>query len=262
LSQELSNSMTVGTVHALQGAEKPIILFSPTDSDPNKPLFMNYGGKNNMLNVALTRAKHSFLVFGNMVIFKQGQNTPSSNLAELLYTYPDSSLDDTFVYTKNTLFTDNTDKVNYLTTLEEHRNALKKCFKIAANEIIISSPFISINAINEDGISELIKETSNKGVKVTILTDEYLDKVDGKLKPHSQEGRKLLKDSGAKLIIYKGIHNKTICVDDRLLIEGSFNWLSASRDENSKYARKETSLVLQGVNVPSKVDRIKQMFNL
>jgi len=66
----------------------------------------------------------------------------------------------TFVYTKNTLFTDNTDKVNYLTTLEEHRNALKKCFKIAANEIIISSPFISINAINEDGISELIKETS------------------------------------------------------------------------------------------------------
>jgi hypothetical protein len=262
LSQELSNYMTVGTVHALQGAEKPIILFSPTDSDPNKPLFMNYGGKNNMLNVALTRAKHSFLVFGNMVIFKQGQNTPSSNLAELLYTYPDSSLDDTFVYTKNTLFTDNTDKVNYLTTLEEHRNALKKCFKIAANEIIISSPFISINAINEDGISELIKETSNKGVKVTILTDEYLDKVDGKLKPHSQEGRKLLKDSGAKLIIYKGIHNKTICVDDRLLIEGSFNWLSASRDENSKYARKETSLVLQGVNVPSKVDRIKQMFNL
>ena len=51
-------------------------------------------------------------------------------------------------------------------------------------------------------------------------------------------------------------------MDDRLLIEGSFNWLSASRDENSKYARKETSLVLQGVNVPSKVDRIKQMFNL
>lgn len=262
LSQELSNSMTVGTVHALQGAEKPIILFSPTDSDPNRPLFMNYGGKHNMLNVALTRAKHSFLVFGNMVIFKQGQNTPSSNLAELLYTYPDSSLDDTIVYTKNTLFTDDKDKVNHLTTLEEHRNALKKCFKIATNEIIISSPFISINAINEDGISGLIKETSSKGVKVIILTDEYLDKVDGKLKPQSQEGRKLLKDSGAKLIIYKGIHNKTICVDDRLLIEGSFNWLSASRDENSKYARKETSLVLQGINVPSKVDRIKQMFNL
>ncbi|MDL1914068.1 MAG: hypothetical protein FDW93_06025 [Bergeyella sp.] len=261
-SQELSESMIVGTVHALQGAERPIILFSPTNSDPRKPLFMNYGGKSNMLNVAVTRAKHSFLVFGNMIVFQQGQNTPSSNLAELLYTYADNTLDDTFIYTKNTLFTDDRDKVNHLTTLEEHRNALKKCFKIATSEIIISSPFISINAINDDGISELIKEASGREIKVTILTDENLDKANGELKSHSRKGRKLLEGSGAKLITYKGIHNKTICVDDKLLIEGSFNWLSASRNEGSEFARKEISLVLQGANVPSKVNKIKEMFNL
>ncbi|MBT0548919.1 AAA domain-containing protein [Riemerella anatipestifer] len=261
-SQELSESMTVGTVHALQGAERPIILFSPTNSDPKKSLFMNYGGKSNMLNVAVTRAKHSFLVFGNMVIFKQGQNTPSSNLAELLYTYSDNDLDDTFIFSKNTLFTDDKDRVHHLTTLDEHRNALKKCFKIATSEIIISSPFISINAINDDGVSELIKEAINKDIKVTILTDENLDMKDGKLKLHSLKGRKLLEESGAKLITYKGIHNKTICVDDKLLIEGSFNWLSASRNVESEFARKEISLVLQGANVPSKVDRIKELFNL
>jgi hypothetical protein len=261
-SKELSETMTVGTVHALQGAERPIIIFSPTNSDPKMPLFMNYGGKTNMLNVAVTRAKHSFLVFGNMIIFKQGQNTPSSNLAELLYTYKDNTIDDTFIYSKNTLFTDDKDKVDHLTTLDEHRNALKKCFKIASNEIIITSPFISINAINEDGIPDLIKSSVNRGVRVTVLTDEKLDTVNGELKPHSQRGRKLLEESGAKLIVYKGVHSKTIYVDDRLLIEGSFNWLSASRDVESEYSRKETSLVLQGANVPSKVDRIKEMFNL
>lgn len=166
------------------------------------------------------------------------------------------------LFFKNTLFTNDKDRVHHLTTLDEHRNALKKCFKIATSEIIISSPFISINAINDDGVSELIKEAINKDIKVTILTDENLDMKDGKLKPHSLKGRKLLEESGAKLITYKGIHNKTICVDDKLLIEGSFNWLSASRNEGSEFARKEISLVLQGANVPSKVDRIKEMFNL
>lgn len=261
-STEVSEAMTVGTVHALQGAERSIIIFSPTNSDSRKPLFMDYGNKTNMLNVAVTRAKHSFLVFGNMEIFKVGQYKPSSFLAELLYEDENNALDDEFIYSKNTIFKDTKDQVDHLTTLQAHRNALRKCFKIANSEIIITSPFISLNAVNDDNILEMIKEKTSQGVKVIVLTDENLDKVNGELKNNSKKGRELLEQSGARLIVYKGIHNKTIYVDDKLLIEGSFNWLSASRDEESEYARKETSLVLQGGNVPSKVERIKEMFNL
>lgn len=261
-STEVSEAMTVGTVHALQGAERAIIIFSPTNSDSRQPLFMDYGNKTNMLNVAVTRAKHSFLVFGNMEIFKMGQYKPSSFLAELLYEDKNNALDNNFIYSKNTIFTDRRDKTDHLTTLQAHRNALRKCLKIANSEIIITSPFISINAINDDNISELIKEKTSQGVKVIVLTDENLDKENGNLKTNSKRGREILQKSGARLIVHKGIHNKTIYVDDKLLIEGSFNWLSASRDEKSEYARKETSLVLQGSNVPSKVERIKEMFNL
>lgn len=257
---EISSKLTIGTVHALQGAEKPIILFSPTNSDPKKSLFMNFEGKNNMLNVAITRAKHSFLVFGNMIIFKEGQNNPSSNLAELLYNNVENNLNDEFIFEKNTLFNSGGDKISHLTTLKQHRDALKKCLQIATKEIIITSPFISVNALVADDISNLIKNAVQKGVQVTILTDEKFDLKNGSLKTHSSSGRELLKQAGANLIIYKGIHNKTIFVDDHLLIEGSFNWLSASRDDN--YSNKENSIILQGVNVPDKVEKIKEMFEL
>ena len=78
---------------------------------------MNYEGKANMLNVAITRAKHSFLVFGNMIIFKEGQNTPSSNLAELLFISEENIfLNDEFICEKNTLFKNDGDKISHLTT--------------------------------------------------------------------------------------------------------------------------------------------------
>ena len=64
------------------------------------------------------------------------------------------------------------------------------------------------------------------------------------------------------MIVYKGIHNKTICVDDKLLIEGSFNWLSSVRDENSPYCRKETSVMLQGEGVNEMINTILGDFKM
>lgn len=259
--ETIAEKIIIGTVHALQGAERPIILFSPVNSDPMKPAFMNYGGKINMLNVATTRAKHSFIVFGNMNIFQEGQKTPSSYLAELLYNKKENELDNNFIFSENILFTNIDDKVLYLNTLDEHRNALKECFRLAEKHIIICSPFISINAIKKDNILELIKNVITKGIKVTIITDENFDKQqNGSIKNISLEGREELKNSGANLIVYKQIHSKSICVDDRRLIEGSFNWLSASRDE--KYANRETSLVLEGNNASKYIKNIKKIFSI
>lgn len=56
-----------------------------------------------------------------------------------------------------------------------------------------------------------------------------------------------LKKSGVELLIAQGIHNKTLCVDEAYYAEGSFNWLSASRD--NKYARHEVSLGYKGEKV-------------
>lgn len=75
----------LGTVHALQGAERPIVLFSAVYGPGEVgTMFFDIGGKPNMLNVAVSRAKDSFIVFANTKIFDPKMNTPSGILAKHL----------------------------------------------------------------------------------------------------------------------------------------------------------------------------------
>ena len=256
-SKEINEKMIIGTVHTLQGAERPIILFSTTNTNPSETMFMNYGGKTNMLNVATTRAKHSFIVFANMNVFIKGMSTPSSYLANLLYSSEENKLDNRFVYENEILFPDKDKSISFshCYTLEEHRAILKECFRKAEKELIICSPFISVKAIKEDNIIDLIRETVNRNVKVFIITDEKFDIQDGQLKDNSKKGREIIQSSGATLIIHPKIHSKTICVDNKMFIVGSFNWLSAVRNEER--AKKEDSVVLEG-DVTKNIDDFKK----
>jgi superfamily I DNA and/or RNA helicase len=76
--------LTVGTVHALQGAERAIVLFSPTYGENfNGGAFFDQ--KPNMLNVAVSRARDSFIVIGNRKVFDAGRTAlPSGLLATYL----------------------------------------------------------------------------------------------------------------------------------------------------------------------------------
>ncbi|MBB5438493.1 GTPase SAR1 family protein [Pedobacter sp. AK017] len=73
-----------GTVHSLQGAEKDIVIFSPVyTSDVKSGYFFDMGP--NMLNVAVSRAKRSFIVAGDKDIFRLGnKNVPSSLLTKYI----------------------------------------------------------------------------------------------------------------------------------------------------------------------------------
>ena len=54
------NNIKLGTVHALQGAERSIILFSSVYSNEDEgTMFFEKDNKPNMLNVAVSRAKES-----------------------------------------------------------------------------------------------------------------------------------------------------------------------------------------------------------
>lgn len=83
--------LTVDTVHSLQGAEKDIILFSATYGGPNhrnQSLF--YDNTRYLLNVAVSRAKESFLVFGDMEVFGRMSHKPSGKLKQRLHRLPPS----------------------------------------------------------------------------------------------------------------------------------------------------------------------------
>lgn len=259
--QEVSEKIVIGTVHALQGAERPIILFSATNTNLGENVFMNYGGKTNMLNVATTRAKHSFIVFANMNIFRPGMNTPASYLANLLYSTEGSALDNHFVFQQEILFPNKDSQIRckHLNSLADHQYILKECFRVAEKELIICSPFISINAIERDNIVSLITEAKERGVKVVIITDMTFDIEKGRLREYSKRGRDAIEKAGATLIIHPHIHSKTICVDQKILMEGSFNWLSASRDKD--YANKESTILLEG-EVSSYIEKVKTNLNI
>jgi superfamily I DNA and/or RNA helicase len=84
--------MTIGTVNALQGAEREIIVFSPTyDKSFSGSYFFNRDA--NMLNVAVSRAKDSFVVIGDTSIFVQGTD-PVGILARHLFSDPANELPD------------------------------------------------------------------------------------------------------------------------------------------------------------------------
>jgi len=246
-----AKSITVGTVHALQGAEREIIIFSPCYDyrDRGRRLFFDRGI--NMLNVAVSRAKDSFFVFGEMSLFDPSSKTPSGMLAHYLFKSEENFIADVPPPLRS--------KESYKTrisTLEEHQNILSDSIEQARNSIIIVSPFISIHAIESDGLIPKISAAIKRKVEVVVYTDSFLDKSGLSLKNSAKRGRKVLADTGVKLIIVNGIHNKTLCRDSDLLVEGSFNWLSAIRNPENRFHRHEVSLCYQGKEVKSLIDEV------
>ena len=108
-----------------------------------------------------------------------------------------------------------------LSTTEEHVQTLRQAFEKARRRLLIVSPFISIHAIENDQLIPLIRHTVQRGVDVTIYTDSSLD-YDMKNKhllSHAKDGRNALIESGVTLIEVKGIHNKSLAIDNHTLIE-------------------------------------------
>jgi len=67
--------------------------------------------------------------------------------------------------------------------------------------------------------------------------------------PMIEDFRKFLDESGfanVHLILHPNFHLKTIIVDEHTIAEGSFNWLSAIRDETSDSHNHEATIVARG----------------
>jgi superfamily I DNA and/or RNA helicase len=77
--------VTVGTVHRLQGDERCIVIFSSVYGEGDQGISKFYDRSHNMLNVAVSRAKDCFLLFGHPDIFgSDGGKRPSNMLRKRL----------------------------------------------------------------------------------------------------------------------------------------------------------------------------------
>ena len=133
-------------------------------------------------------------------------------------------------------------ELTYLTTLEQHLGFFQSVFKEAQHKIVICSPFISSSeAYREDIDPRVLRNAADRGVEIFFIcsaTDPYL--------PNFQAFLRSIRVSNIYLVKANNFHSKTIIVDDQLIAEGSFNWLSAARYEMSQFHNHETTIFVYG----------------
>lgn len=83
-TSEFAKYIDVGTVHTFQGAERKIIIFSSVYGNEDGCYFINKAP--NLMNVAVSRAKDSFLVFGDSGCLNGGEKTAAGLLKNMTTT--------------------------------------------------------------------------------------------------------------------------------------------------------------------------------
>jgi hypothetical protein len=258
LKEELSQ-ITVGTVHSLQGAERGVVLFSPTYSRHNKGNFID--NDKSMLNVAVSRAKDSFLVFGDTLLFNKQSVSPTGVLAKYLFEHENNELSYKHQYSKAFLREDLVSKEHppkILTGYEEHDIFLKEILSEAVQRIVIISPWLIYSTIEKNGYDKLL---ISKNIKITIFTDEKFNtciqnKFDKKKEEEFHITLSKLDKLGIEVKVKNNIHSKIVLKDNDTMCIGSFNWFSAQR--GGQYANTEHSVVYQGENIKDEIESILQ----
>ncbi|CAA9247666.1 MAG: hypothetical protein AVDCRST_MAG27-1861 [uncultured Craurococcus sp.] len=214
--------VTCGTVHALQGAQRPIVVFSPTHSMDATPRALFFDRRPHMLNVLVSRAEDNLVVFGDMRLFKRAGNTPSALSGRKIFADPDDELPgcSSAVDRFPTVFLVRGERIS---TLARHREVLRAALSGARprDRITIVSPYITLRAVVADRIGDLCRCAIAAGASVEIVFDRNLA-----FAGERREGRKAaerLRVAGAAVFPVAAIHSKTLIAEDREITEGSFN---------------------------------------
>jgi len=246
-------AMTIGTVHALQGAERPLVIFSAVYSKHADGRFID--GSPGMLNVAASRARDGFLVFGDMDVFSSAPpDTPRARLASYLFSDRANAL--AFGIQPRKDLSSHTG-IETLQHAAQHDSFLLQLLEGGARQIQIVSPWITVSTMKSAGILDGLRRAVRHGAKVHIYVDPDLNM------PHNSENGptplekavSTLEAIGVQVIPVRQLHSKIVMADDDLLCVGSFNWLSAHR--SGQYARHETSVVYRGAHLEKEISVIR-----
>ena len=253
----------VGTVHKLQGAEFPIVVFAPTytieyvrSSLEKKGQHMFFDVSPSMINVAVSRAQKSFIYMGDPRILNYG-NDNEILPSQILSIHLNAKAAELAHVSKDNALTKIDAEIERISSLEEHREILEQAFSDAQDCVVISSPFITKSAIKNDNITTQIKRAVERGVSVKIFYDSKLNT--GR-RHELKDSIKSLSDAGAEVIHKDRLHSKVLYIDNKMIVESSFNWLSAVRDQSSDYQRYESSLLYRGKMAAKMIADVRKEF--
>ena len=238
--------ITVGTVHSLQGAERPIIIFSPVYSKHSDGGFIDRS--RSMLNVTVSRAKDSFLVFGDMdVLSSAAKGTPRKILADYLFSETAQSLEYE-IKPRTDLILKIQDSYNILSDSAKHDSFLLDAIQSAGRKFTIVSPWVISSTMRKARLLDCFREAVGRGAEIDVFVDPVLSQ------KHIENAKSTLADIGVCVHEVNQLHSKIFIADSSLLCIGSYNWLSA--DRQGHYARHETSIVYRGSHLKDEIQII------
>ncbi|MFP2420549.1 AAA domain-containing protein [Pseudescherichia vulneris] len=260
-------SLTVGTVHSLQGAERAIVLFSPVYSKHEDGGFID--SDSSMLNVAVSRAKDSFLVFGDMDLFEiQPSSSPRGLLAKYLFASTSNALQ--FEFRERVDLNASQTQISTLHGVEQHDAFLNQTFGTIGKSITIVSPWLTWQKLEQTGFLTSMIHARSRGIGITVVTDRNFNTEHTDYEKRKEKQQRLqaaldkLNEMGVTTKLVNRVHSKIVIGDEGLLCVGSFNWFSATREE--KYQRYDTSMVYRGESLKDEITTIynsleKRQFN-
>lgn len=145
----------------------------------------------------------------------------------------------------------------------EHAPLLKAALENARSRLLLVSPWIRANVVND----QFVKSLSNclsRGVDVVIAYG--IGKKDPGEKPNDRRAREALEAleksfSNFRLVHRGNTHAKVLLVDSTYFVTTSFNWLSFRGDPNQPMREEEGTLVEDSVAVDAYYERLLGRIN-
>lgn len=247
-----SAGMTVGTVNALQGAERPVIIFSTVYTKRNNGSFIDRS--RSMLNVAVSRAKNTLLVFGDLDTLESApEGSPRRLLADFL---SDNGRSLDFAQYRPIQAASGYGNKRILQDYDEHDAYLEEILTRAQREIHLVSPWVKIGRLADAGLETAFSNAVKRGVKVVVYTVPRQDESTSGAFPGKEEILDYLSALGVEVVFVRRVHCKTLTADEFIYCDGSFNWLSASRHDG--YKNYERSIALEGETVKEDIQAFLQ----
>lgn len=252
ISVEGRGGMTIGTVHALQGAERPVIIFSPVYSKHADGGFID--ASPSMLNVTVSRAKDSCLVFGDMDNFGAAKSgTPRAILSDFLFTSEENALE--FLAEPRADLKQDTGQIAMLRDAAGHDAFLLDALASGGRRYTVVSPWVIASTMERVGLLAAFEKAVHRGAEIDVFADPLLNTGPASGGLNQMEAvERAFSRIGVKLHKLPKLHSKIVAVDSDVLSIGSYNWLSA--DRHGQYARHETSFVYRGQHLESEIRTI------
>ena len=252
IAVEGREGMTIGTVHALQGAERPVVIFSPVYSKHADGGFID--SSHSMLNVTVSRAKDSCLVFGDMDVLAALQTgSPRAILADFLFASEANALE--FAAEPRTDLKQGSGQIQMLRDAARHDTFLLDALSAEGRRYTIVSPWVIASTMERVGLLSAFGAAVQRGAEIDVFADPLLNigqAASGLTQMEAVE--QAFSRIGVRLHKLPKLHSKIVAIDTDQLCIGSYNWLSA--DRHGQYARHETSFVYRGNHLEDEIRTI------